>query len=114
MAMRRMTVPRAQPARGGDADAVDREEITRSRWIGLELVADVLHVGVDGTLIRFERDSVHRIEKLRAREHSARLAGHRGDELELSRREVDAAVGDRGAHSRYVQRHLSDADDLGL
>src|SRR5204863_9245371 len=96
------------------ADPVDREEISGTCRIGLELVPDVLHVRVDRPLVGLERDTVHRVEKLRSREDAARLARHGGDELELGRGQIHTAFADGRAHARYVEGDVPDANDLGL
>src|SRR5438093_4294423 len=96
------------------ADAVHRQEITRHRRIRLELASDVLHVRVDRSLVRLERDTVCGVEQLRAREHTTGLPRHRGHELELGRSQIDDALRNGHAHAGKVERHVSDAEDLGL
>src|SRR5438270_9454825 len=93
-------------------DPVHREEMARLAGIRLELSADVLHVRVDRAFVRLECDAVHRVEELRPREHAARLAGERRDELELGGGELDVAVPDPHAHARYIERNVASADDV--
>src|SRR5881397_152133 len=94
------------------ADAVHRQQVTRLARIGLELATDVLHVRVDGTFVRLERDAVHRVEQLRACEDPARRARERSEELELRRRELHGTRADAHAHARNVERDLARADDV--
>src|SRR3970282_2067692 len=75
--------PASSAVREAVADAVDGEQVARLPRVGLELAPDVLHVRVDGPLVGFERDAVHRVEELAAREHTPGLAGEREQELEL-------------------------------
>ena len=96
------------------ANSVHRQQVSRARGIRLELVPNVLHVRVDSALVGFERHTVHGVEKLRAREDAAGLSSHRGDELELGRREIDDAVRHGRAHPRDVERDITDTDDLGF
>src|SRR5438876_3686960 len=68
--------------------AVHGEQITWLARVGLELAADVLHMRVDRALVGLEGDAVDRVEELRAREHAARRARERREELELRGREL--------------------------
>src|SRR6185295_14822861 len=64
-------------------------------------------------LVRLVRDTVDRIQELRAREDATGLAGERQQQLELGRRQVDPAAVDRRPKSRHVQLHVTDADHVG-
>src|SRR4029079_9829275 len=95
--------PRESPGRGraasralvreAVADAVDRQQVARRAWLGLELAPDVLDVGVDRPLVRLERDPVDGVEQLGAGEDPAGLGGERREELELRGRQLDRAAG---------------------
>ena len=86
-----------QGARLGDAvaDAVDGQDVARLARVRLELPAEVLDVRVDRPLVRLEGDAVDGVEQLRAGEDAARLAGHRGQQRELGRRQLDGRARDR-------------------
>src|ERR671919_508088 len=94
------------------ADAVDGQEVSGPAGHRLDLLPDVLHVCVDGPLVRLEGDAVHRVEELGAREHSPRLSGHGGHELELRRREVDRPAADRDPHPGHVDLDIANPNDL--
>src|SRR5919106_446279 len=94
------------------ADAVDGQEVSGPAGHRLDLLPDVLHVCVDGPLVRLEGDAVHRVEELRAREDSPGLSGHGGHELELRRREVDRPAADRDPHPGHVDLDIANPNDL--
>src|SRR5438552_12233534 len=52
-------------------DAVHGQQVTGTTGRRLDLLADVLHVGVDRSLVRLERDPGHGREQLGALEHPA-------------------------------------------
>src|SRR5437867_9841031 len=84
-------VPSPRPAlcglRKAVPDAEDGQHVARRVRLGLELATDVLHVRVDGSLIRLEGDAMDRVEELVSREDASRLASHRGKQLEFGGRE---------------------------
>src|SRR6266542_2726770 len=94
------------------AHAEDGEQIARRVRLRLELATDVLHMGVDRALVRLEGDAMHRIEELGAREHASRLAGHRGEELELRRGELDPPPGRGDPHARDVELEVAGPADV--
>src|ERR1044072_137781 len=94
------------------ADAVNSEEVFRISRIGLELAPHVLDGCVDGTVERFDFDAANGIEQLRAREHAARLARERGDELELGGGQIDRARADARLHAPLVERDLARPNDI--
>ena len=51
--------------------------------LGLELAADVLDMGVDGSLVRFKGNAMDRLEQLSAGEDPARLASEGMKEIEF-------------------------------
>src|SRR5215210_1177199 len=69
------------------ADAVDSEQVAGVAGSGLDLLAEVLHVGVDRPLVGLEGDPVDRVQELAAGEDATGLTYHRGQELELGRGE---------------------------
>src|SRR5438093_13226349 len=73
---------------------------------GADLAADVLDVCVDRSLVRLECHASHGVQELGAREHPARLAGHRGNDLELALGQVDTAAGKPRLHPWDVQLHV--------
>src|SRR5438132_2353058 len=96
------------------ADAIDRLEVAGRRRQGLDLPADVLHVRVDGALVRLERDAADRLEQLGAREDAAGLGGKRGEELELRRRELDGPAGDGRLEAWHVEDEVAGGYEFGL
>ena len=48
------------------------------------LGAQVLHMGVDGALVALEVVAENLLNELHARVHTARVAGQRGEQLELA------------------------------
>jgi hypothetical protein len=85
------------------ADAEDGQNKSRRPRVRLDLLSDVLDVSVDRTLVRLEGHASDSIQQLRTSEHPARLPRHRGQQLKLSLRQIDAAAPDSGFHSRYVE-----------
>src|SRR5438093_6754379 len=94
------------------AHPVHREEVSRLPRGGLDLPPDVLHVRVDGALVRLDGDAVDRVEQLGPGEHAAGLADQRGEEVELRRCEVDRPAFDRHTHPEDVDLHAGRAKDL--
>lgn len=72
------------------ADAVHGQEVPRTSRIRFELAPDVLDVGVDRAIERVDLDAADGVEQLRAREHPARLAGERREQLEFGPGQVEA------------------------
>src|ERR1700709_2930826 len=56
---------------------------------GLELAADVLHMAVDGAIVRLGVGAARGVEQLGAGEDPAGVAGESGEDLELGGGEVD-------------------------
>src|SRR4029453_1210719 len=56
------------------ADAVDRHDVPGGARCGFDLPTEVLHVGVDRSLVGLDRHTVHGIEQLCARENGAGVA----------------------------------------
>ena len=83
--------------------AVDGQHVARPARVGLDLAAQVLDVRVDGALVRVEGDAVERVEELGTGEDPAGPCGHRGQQPELGRRQVDDRAGHLGAHARQVE-----------
>ncbi len=81
--------------------------------VRLDLSPDVLHVRVDGTLVRFECDAVDRVEELGPGEHATGLPSHGGEKLELGRRELGPPAGDGHAHAGQIELHVANPDQLG-
>src|SRR5712692_5510985 len=79
------------------ADSEHRLDVLRT-----DLLADVLDVGVDRALVGLESDASHGVQQLRAGEHPARLARHRGSDLELALGQIDAAATEARFHPRHV------------
>ena len=79
---------------------------------GLDLLAQVLDVGVDRPLVGLEGDAVDRVQELAAGEHPARLADHGGQELELGRGELDRPAADRDPHAGKVDLDVGDPRHL--
>ena len=69
-------------------------------------------MGVDRALVRLEGDAVDGVEELRPGEDPAGLAGERGEERELGRRQVDRPAGEVGPHPRHVERQVAGPDHL--
>src|SRR2546429_9948785 len=81
--------------------------------IRLHLAAKVLDVGIDGTLVRLERDPANRAQQLSPAEDAARLARHGRHQLELGGRQLDPPPGDRQPHAGYVELDVAGADQIG-
>src|SRR6266576_3406140 len=64
--------------------------------LSTDLLADVLDVRVDRALVRLEGDTAYGVQELRPGEYAARLAGHRGHDLELALGQIDAAAAEAG------------------
>jgi hypothetical protein len=60
------------------------------RRVGLDLGAQAVDVGVDRVLVAFVAVAPHGIEQVHARKHLAGLAGEEVEQVEFSRREVQA------------------------
>src|SRR5215204_1333027 len=73
----------------------------------LDLPAKVLHMSIDGTLIRLERDAVHRVEQLAARseEHTSELQSHRDLHSFPTRRSSDLAAAARSSGEGSSHEH---------
>src|SRR6266508_333607 len=93
-------------------DAVDGEQVPGASRHRLELLADVLDMGVNRPLVGLERDAVDRVQELATGEHAARLAHQRRKELELGRGQLDRPAGDRDAHAADVDLDIGHPEDL--
>src|SRR2546430_5001723 len=79
-----------------------------------DLLADVLDVCVDRTLVRLKGNAAYRVQQLRSREHSTGLSGHRGHDLELALGQIDPAAGKSRLEARHVPLDIqSDSDEIG-
>ena len=112
LVVRRAPVRRSRPVVGeAITDAVDREDEARNPRIRLELAADVLDVGVDCPLVRFEGNPVKSIEQLRAGEDPARLGGQGRQQLELGWCQLDLVIAELSSHPKWVENELARPDD---
>src|SRR2546426_7861477 len=93
-------------------DAKHRQQVAWIMRIRLHLAAKVLDVGVDGALVRLERNPANRTQKLSATEDTSRLARHGRQELELGRRQLDPSSGDRELHAGHVELDVTGADQV--
>src|SRR5215471_7390294 len=80
------------------ADAVYREHVPGIARIRFELAAQVFHVYVNGAIKRFGFQAPDCVQQLSAREDTPRLAGQRGQQLELRWSHLDAAILRRDLH----------------
>src|SRR5262245_32877269 len=104
--------PRQRPNSGiGEpvADAVDGQDVAGGAGLGLDLAADVLHVGIDRALVGLDRHAVHRVEQLPAGEHASGFGDQGGQELELGGGEFDGSTADRHPHLAGVDLDVSGA-----
>src|SRR2546427_12906714 len=69
-------------------DAEYRQQVPWIVRIRLHLAAQVLDVGVDGALVRLERDPANGTQQLSAAEDPPRLTRHGRQQLELGRRQL--------------------------
>src|SRR5256885_17139797 len=74
-----------------------REEMPRRERVGLELVAQLLHIDAQVMGIVGVRGTPNLGQKLPVRHGQARVLGERGDETEFDRREVHVPARARGA-----------------
>src|SRR5512135_1856516 len=82
------------------ADPVDGDNV----FAGFQLAPQVADVGVDGPFIAFKGHPADGVQQLRAGEDAPRLAHHGGQQLEFSRGQRDAAVGQEGLVVGPVER----------
>ena len=71
-------------------------------------------MGVDGALVALEVVAEHLLDQLHARVHAARVAGQRGEQLELAGREVDLLAGDHDLVAGHVDGELAELEHLAL
>src|SRR5205809_8139123 len=91
------------------ADAEDGLDVLLS-----DLLADVLDVCVDRTLVRLKGNAAYGVQQLRSGEHSTGLSGHRGHDLELALGQIDPAAGKSRLEARHVQLDIrSDSNEIG-
>ena len=69
-------------------------------------------MGIDGALVRLERDAVQRVQQLAPGEDAARLARERGEQRELGRGQVHGPPGHLGPHAWHVQRKVAGHDAI--
>ena len=66
---------------------------------------------VDGAFVRLESHAPHRIQKLCPGEDTSRLAGHGGEQLELSLRQLDGPASKARLHPAHVELDLGTNPD---
>src|SRR5438093_12373914 len=94
-------------------DAEYRQQVAWIVRIRLHLAAQVLDVGVDGALVRLERDPANGTQQLSAAEDPPRLPRHGRQQLELGRRQLDSAPGDRQLHAGHVELDVAGTNQIG-
>src|SRR3989442_6212075 len=110
--------PRARQPEGGGAsvfaeriaDPSHRLDVARLGGIGLDLVADVADVDVDGALICFERLVVaHQLQELGSRVDAARLGSEVAQQVELGGRQADPLAVARHPATLHVDDQIATA-----
>ena len=91
---------------------MDGIEPTRVARVVAELGAQVLDVGVDGALVALEVVAEDLLDKLHAGINAARVAGERGEQLELGGGEVDFLALDEDLVTRDVDDEVAEVEDL--
>src|SRR5256886_9646407 len=117
----RVRAPRVRPSlcrstplvREPVTDAEYRQQVPWIVRIRLHLAAQVLDVGVDGALVRLERDPANGTQQLSAAEDPPRLTRHGRQQLELGRRQLDPPPGDRQLHAGHVELDVAGTNQIG-
>ena len=79
---------------------------------GVELAAQVAHVGLDDVRVAAEVVAPHVLEDLALREHAARVEQEEAEQVELGRGQVDPAVGAEDLVAALVEDEVAVAEDV--